>query len=182
MTIHAIAAKRIFDGVHFHHDAALVWQGQHIMGLVPRHQLSLDVITYDYPDATLTPGFIDLQVNGGGGVMFNTQTDVVAMEQICHGHRKHGTAHLLPTLISDTPEQLKRALKAAEAALNDKIPGVLGVHLEGPWLNSKKKGAHNNELFYAPTIAELETFPWPEKAKVLITLAPEQIEAEVLQW
>ncbi|HDY7485775.1 TPA: N-acetylglucosamine-6-phosphate deacetylase [Vibrio vulnificus] len=182
MTIHAIAAKRIFDGVHFHHDAALVWQGQRIMGLVPRHQLSLDVITYDYPDATLTPGFIDLQVNGGGGVMFNTQTDVVAMEQICHGHRKHGTAHLLPTLISDTPEQLKRALKAAEAALNDKIPGVLGVHLEGPWLNSKKKGAHNNELFYAPTIAELETFPWPEKAKVLITLAPEQIEAEVLQW
>ncbi|MGF1911754.1 N-acetylglucosamine-6-phosphate deacetylase [Vibrio kasasachensis] len=178
----AISASRIFDGDRYHNDAALIWQDGVIQAIKPIADLPADIEHRHYADAVIAPGFIDIQVNGGGGVMFNNNITPQAIDTICQAHRTHGTAYLMPTLISSTPENVAKALIAAEQAVNEKIPGVLGVHLEGPWLNKEKKGAHNAELFYSPTIDELNAFPWIVNAKVLVTAAIEKVSEEALTW
>ncbi|WP_104400462.1 N-acetylglucosamine-6-phosphate deacetylase [Vibrio penaeicida] len=182
MTLQAISAKRIFDGEHFHLNSAILWQNNEILGVISQESIPKDAQFHDYHDCTLSPGFVDIQVNGGGGVMFNQDTNVEGIQTICRAHRKHGTAYLLPTLISDSKEKMEHALIAVEAAIHDKIAGVLGVHLEGPWLNPEKKGAHDDKHFYAPSIAELETMPWLSSGATLVTLAPEMVTTEALNW
>ncbi|MBF4223262.1 N-acetylglucosamine-6-phosphate deacetylase, partial [Vibrio anguillarum] len=102
-----------------------------------------------FDDTLIAPGFIDLQVNGGGDVMFNNDMTLAGIDSICRAHRTHGTAYLLPTLISATPEHINHSLDAIQAAIENQVSGVLGIHLEGPWLNPEKKGAHNSDLFYS---------------------------------
>ncbi|MFB9215844.1 N-acetylglucosamine-6-phosphate deacetylase [Vibrio sinaloensis] len=182
MTLHAISAPRLFDGVRYHNNAALVWQGSQIKQVLPFEQLPESIPCQHYTDSIICPGFIDIQVNGGGGIMLNSDTSPAAMQTICEAHRQFGTAYLLPTLISATPSQLAKALQATKQALNDNIAGVLGVHLEGPWLNPKKKGAHDASLFYAPEIESLEGLPWLKQGKVLVTCAAELIDTNVLRW
>ncbi|MFA0729012.1 N-acetylglucosamine-6-phosphate deacetylase, partial [Vibrio sp. 10N.222.48.A4] len=182
MTLKAISALRIFDGEKMHYESALLWQENHIVSIVPENRIPAQAEVIRYPSSTLTPGFIDLQVNGGGGVMFNQQTDVKGIETICHAHRKHGTAYLLPTLISDSSEKIKQALLATRSALENKTKGVLGVHLEGPWLSPEKKGAHDTSHFYDPTVAGLLDLPWLTQGKTLITLAPEAVNSAAIDW
>lgn len=182
MALNAISAKRIFDGTHYHENAALIWQGKTIKGIVPLSELPQDIAHKHFDDSLIAPGFIDLQVNGGGDIMFNNDISPNGVDVICQAHRKHGTAYLLPTLISSTPEDITKALRAIEKAISNNVPGVLGIHLEGPWLNHDKKGAHNSELFYAPTSEQLSEFPWLSKGKTLITAAVENLSIESLQW
>ena len=182
MTLKAISALRIFDGEKMHHESALLWQENHIVSIVPENRIPTHAEVIRYPSSTLTPGFIDLQVNGGGGVMFNEQTDVTGIETICNAHRKHGTAYLLPTLISDSQEKIKQALQAANAALKNKTKGVLGVHLEGPWLSPEKNGAHDTRYFYAPSVESLKALPWLSQGRTLVTLAPETVDTEAVHW
>lgn len=182
MTKQAITAKRIFDGHEFHINSALVWDRQHIISIVPEVELTAEIEVHCYPNCTVTPGFIDLQVNGGGGVMFNQQTNVRGVETICHAHRKHGSAYLLPTLVSDTREKMKEALGTIKDAISQRIPGVLGIHFEGPWLNPDKRGAHFEKFLYSPEISELQNMPWLTDGKVLVTLAPECIKTSSLEW
>ncbi|EPP25365.1 N-acetylglucosamine-6-phosphate deacetylase [Vibrio fluvialis] len=182
MALTAISAKRIFDGTHYHENAALIWEGKTIKGVVPLSELPQDIAHQHFDDSLIAPGFIDLQVNGGGDIMFNNDISPNGVDIICQAHRKHGTAYLLPTLISSTPEDITKALTAIETAINNNIPGVLGIHLEGPWLNHDKKGAHNSKLFYAPTPEQLSEFPWLSKGKILVTAAVENLSVESLQW
>jgi len=182
MTLKAISALRIFDGEKMHYESAILWQDEHIVAIMPTASLPSHAEVTCFPTSTITPGFIDLQVNGGGGVMFNQQTDANGIATICDAHRKHGTAYLLPTLISDSQEKIAQALKATELAFENKVTGVLGVHLEGPWLSPEKKGAHDSHHFYDPTIESLEQLPWLAKGKTLVTLAPEKVNAAAIQW
>ncbi|RJX75364.1 N-acetylglucosamine-6-phosphate deacetylase [Vibrio sinensis] len=182
MTMKAISASRIFDGEQYHHNCALVWDEQHLISILPLEQLDSDIDCTHYPDALITPGFIDLQVNGGGGVMFNSDTSVESIDRICAAHRQHGTAYLLPTLITATPKKMADALNAAQAAIEHKVRGVLGVHLEGPWLNAGKKGAHDANLFSTPNIEQLQQLPWLKDGEVLVTLAAENVSMEALEW
>lgn len=182
MTLKAISALRIFDGEKMHYESALLWQENHIVSIVPENRIPAQAEVIRYPSSTLTPGFIDLQVNGGGGVMFNQQTDVNGIETICKAHRKHGTAYLLPTLISDNQEKIKQALQATHSALENKIKGVLGVHLEGPWFSPDKKGAHDTAHFYDPSVDSLQQLPWLTQGKTLVTLAPEAVNSEAIHW
>ncbi|MCY9802393.1 N-acetylglucosamine-6-phosphate deacetylase [Vibrio scophthalmi] len=182
MGMKAISAARLFDGTHYHHDAALIWNNDVIEAILPIAELPSDIEHQHYADAVIAPGFIDLQVNGGGDVMFNSDITASAIDTICRAHRKHGTAYLLPTLISSTPQDISQALTATEQAIEAHVPGVIGVHLEGPWLSKEKKGAHNAELFYSPTINDLADFPWPKQAKVLVTAAVENMSDETLDW
>ena len=182
MTLKAISALRIFDGERMHYESALLWQDNHIVSIVPQNRIPSQANLICYPSSTVTPGFIDLQVNGGGGVMFNQQTDVKGIEVICQAHRKHGTAYLLPTLISDSPEKVKQALLATQSALENETKGVLGLHLEGPWLSPDKKGAHDTAHFYDPSVDSLEQLPWLTRGKTLVTLAPEAVNSEAIHW
>ena len=126
----------------------------------------------------LLPGFIDVQVNGGGGVLFNDQPTVEGIQAIAQAHRAFGTTGLLPTLISDDIEVVEKALAAAEEAIKRGIPGVLGVHIEGPFLNPERRGVHDEQKLRALTreiVDALEPLP---NGPTLLTLAPETVEAE----
>lgn len=147
MTLKAISAQRLFDGVKYHDNSALLWEGTSIKAVVPITQLPVDIEHQHFEDAIIAPGFIDIQVNGGGDVMFNNDLSPSAVNTICRAHRSHGTAYLLPTLISTTPSDIQKALSAIDKAIEERIVGVLGIHLEGPWLNQEKK-AHIIQSFF----------------------------------
>ncbi|EGA66602.1 N-acetylglucosamine-6-phosphate deacetylase [Vibrio brasiliensis] len=182
MTLKAISAPRLFDGNNYHHNCALVWQEDQIVSILPMSELPNEIEHQHFPNGIIAPGFIDIQVNGGGDVMFNNDITAQGMETICRAHRQHGTAYLLPTLISSTPQNIQAALNATEQAIAESVAGVLGVHLEGPWLNKDKKGAHDANLFYAPSSDQLEQFQWPTQGKVLVTAAVENIDSSALKW
>ena len=101
-------------------------------------------------------GFIDTQVNGGGGVLFNDDLTVDAIAAIGAAHRQSGSTGFLPTLISDTLDQTARAIAAVDAAIAAGVPGVLGIHVEGPFLNPAKRGIHDAGHFRVLDDAAIE--------------------------
>ncbi len=131
-------------------------------------------------DYLLAPGFIDLQVNGGGGVLLNDDPSVEAMRVIASAHRRLGTTSVLPTLISDSRDTMRKALAAARAAVAQDVPGVLGLHLEGPYLSAARRGVHLEAHFRAPDTSELELLCGHGLPHLLMTLAPECIEPDSL--
>lgn len=125
----------------------------------------------------LVPGFIDTQVNGGGGVLFNDEPTVAGIAAIGRAHARFGTTGFMPTLISDVPSVIARALDAADAAIAAGVPGCLGVHIEGPIINAKRKGIHDAAKFRGLDPEMLALFARPRRGKVMLTLAPEMLSA-----
>ncbi|MEA9588821.1 N-acetylglucosamine-6-phosphate deacetylase [Xanthomonas sp. WHRI 10064A] len=125
--------------------------------------------------ATLLPGFIDIQVNGGGGVLFNNARDPQALATIAAAHRRFGTTGMLPTLISDTAQVMAEAIDATRAAIAQGVPGVLGIHLEGPYLSPARKGTHDSHKFRLPDAHEIAVDTSLDNGVTLITLAPERV-------
>lgn len=123
----------------------------------------------------LVPGFIDTQVNGGGGVLFNDAPTVETIEAIAEAHRRHGTTGLLPTLISDDFDTLRCAIETVDAAIAAGVPGILGIHVEGPFISAKRRGIHAERFVRAPSEAELELLARPSRGVTLVTLAPEAV-------
>jgi N-acetylglucosamine-6-phosphate deacetylase len=172
--LHAVAAEHVFDGVTLHRDVAVLLEGPDIAAVLPRSQLPAGVTVRDLPQRCwLAPGFVDLQVNGGGDVLFNDAPTPQAIAAIAAAHRRFGTTALLPTLISDTPAKMKAALEAAEAAAD--LPGVLGIHLEGPFISPGKPGIHDPGAIRRPTPEDEKLLCAPRKGRTLVTLAPEEM-------
>lgn len=134
----------------------------------------------DLKGALLLPGFIDTQVNGGGGVLFNDQPTVETIRRMGAAHRKFGTAGFLPTLISDDLSVVERAIAAVAAAVREGVPGVLGIHLEGPFLSPARKGVHNVEKFRQIDAKALALLTSLKNAKTLVTLAPEMTTPDMI--
>ncbi|MDE1915295.1 MAG: N-acetylglucosamine-6-phosphate deacetylase [Sphingomonadales bacterium] len=154
-------------------DQALLIAGGRIVGLAAPDDVPEGYQRVELGGGTLLPGFIDTQVNGGGDVLFNDQTSVAGLHAIAAAHRQFGTTGLLPTLISDHPSVVDAALAAGEAAMEQGVPGVLGLHIEGPHLNPAKKGIHDASRFSmidAQVIARLSA---PTHGRRVVTLAPE---------
>jgi N-acetylglucosamine-6-phosphate deacetylase len=173
MNQHAVAADHVFDGATLRLDAAVVIDARRIIGVVPRNELPRGMAVRALPaGAWLAPGFIDLQVNGGGDCLFNDNPTVQGISTIAAAHRKFGTTALLPTLITDTAEKMRAALAAAEAAMA-REPGVLGIHLEGPFLSPEKPGVHDRRLIRLPTPDDVDMLIAPREGVTLVTLAPE---------
>jgi N-acetylglucosamine-6-phosphate deacetylase len=121
----------------------------------------------------LAPGFVDIQVNGGGGALFNDAPSVETIATIARAHAKFGTTALLPTLISDDLEKIAQAIEAVDAAIEAGVPGILGIHLEGPFLNASRKGVHDASKFKVLDQEAIELLTRLKRGKTLITLAPE---------
>ncbi|MEH2519869.1 N-acetylglucosamine-6-phosphate deacetylase [Bradyrhizobium sp. AZCC 1610] len=130
-------------------------------------------------DAILAPGFIDIQVNGGGGVLLNDQPTEAGVRRIVEAHRKEGTTGCLPTLITDRSEVIERLAAVAQACL--KIPGVLGFHLEGPALNRSRKGIHPEAEIRVPDRRDLAAIKsFGDRGRSIVTLAPECVPASMI--
>jgi N-acetylglucosamine-6-phosphate deacetylase len=175
----ALSAKRIFDGETWHEDAVLLVRGDTVEAIVSRGQVPTGAEIIDAGDM-LAPGFVDLQVNGGGGVMLNDRPDVEGIETICRAHAPFGTTALLPTLITDTPEVTAAAVAAGIEAARKKVPGFAGLHLEGPHLSIARKGAHDPKLIRPMTDADLKALIAARKQlpALLTTVAPESVTPE----
>jgi len=173
MTARALAADTVFDGVALHHDAAVVVEGDTIRAVAPIAGLARDLAVERLPHgAWLAPGFIDLQVNGGGDVLFNDAPTPEGIAAIAAAHRRFGTTALLPTLISDTPAVMLAARQAAAAAMADN-PGILGIHFEGPFLAPERAGIHDPGRLRVADAADLDFLGASAGGVTLVTLAPE---------
>ncbi|HVI57879.1 MAG TPA: N-acetylglucosamine-6-phosphate deacetylase [Luteimonas sp.] len=140
-----------------------------------------DADVRDLRGGTLLPGFIDAQVNGGGGVLFNNAPTVEAIAAIARAHRRFGTTGLLPTLISDDLDVMRAAIDAVREAIARGVPGVLGIHLEGPYLAPARKGTHDAGKFRVPDAAEIALATSLDSGVTLLTLAPEQVAADAIR-
>ncbi len=162
----------IFDGTRLHHGETLVVDDGRVLGLgaATGSDVALD-------GGILAPGLIDLQVNGGGGVAVDGTTDVAALAAVCAAHARLGVTGLLPTLITDRPGATDRVIAAGIAAAEQGIPGFLGLHLEGPHLDPRRKGAHDAALIRPMTEADLGQVC--EAARhlpaLMVTVAPEAV-------
>ncbi len=172
----ALAAKRVFDGAAWHEDAAVLLRDGVVTAIVGRTQVPGDA-GLEFDGEMLAPGFVDLQVNGGGGVMLNDHPTVGGIETICRAHAPFGTTALLTTLITDTPQVTARAIAAAGDAARRRVPGFAGLHLEGPHLSVARKGAHDPALIrpmgdddLAALLAAKRELP-----TLLTTVAPESV-------
>ena len=128
----------------------------------------------------LLPGFIDVQVNGGGGVMFNDDPGVDTIRTIAAAHRRFGTTSLLPTFISDDLPNVTRAIDAVRDAITQKVPGVIGVHIEGPFLNPVRKGTHDASKFRTLDSDAVALLSSLKIGRTLVTLAPETTTPEMI--
>jgi N-acetylglucosamine-6-phosphate deacetylase len=177
---HALAADTLFDGASVRHDFAAVIEGERIAALVPRRELPSDIPVRRLPDGFwLAPGFIDVQVNGGGDVLFNDEPTPEGISAIIAAHRRFGTTALLPTLISDTPEKMRKALDAAQARVG-RDPSVLGIHLEGPFLSPEKPGVHDPAMIRAPGPDDRALLTSLRGGVSVMTLAPEMVPAGLI--
>lgn len=142
----ALTGARIFDGTQMHDNAALLLDGDIFEGIVPDHAIASGYAVTQVTGGTILPGFVDVQVNGGGGVMFNDNPSVDGLRAIANAHAGTGTRAMLPTLITDTPDCLRAAVDAVEQAIREGVSGIIGLHLEGPHISIAKKGAHDPAL------------------------------------
>ncbi len=171
----ALIGATLFDGDRLRDGQAVLIEAGRIAGVLPEAKLPKSVEKQSV-SGLLAPGFIDVQVNGGGGVLFNETRTIDGIAAIGAAHRRYGTTGFLPTLITDTPESMGEAIKAADAAMQARTPGVLGIHLEGPFLNPERKGIHRADLMRTIGDPDLAMIDLPAGGRVLVTLAPEKTE------
>jgi len=174
MTKTAITGARIFDGATWHDRSALVLNEGVVEGLIAADSPT-DAIRVPADGALIVPGFVDLQVNGGGGALLNLTPTLDAIRTMCTNYARFGTTAMLPTLITDTPEKNVVAIAAGAEAVAANVPGFLGLHIEGPHLTLSRKGAHDPKLIRPMEEADLLRFLDARKKlpNLLVTVAVE---------
>ncbi len=173
MPVQVIRNGTVFDGDSCHSGYGVVVEQGRIAALLPEADLPADAPVVDLAGGTLLPGFVDLQVNGGGGLLFNDAPSVDTLRTIAGAHRNYGTTGLLPTLISDDYDVMRRAVAAVDAAIESGVPGILGIHLEGPFLNPERCGVHDAARLRPPDDEGYAIATSLRRGRTLVTLAPE---------
>ncbi|MBK4724789.1 N-acetylglucosamine-6-phosphate deacetylase [Pantoea agglomerans] len=182
--MYALTQGRIYTGHKILDRHAVVVANGLIDRICPLEDLPAGIETRQVGGAIIAPGFIDLQLNGCGGVQFNDDISAISVEtlQIMQkANEKSGCTSFLPTLITSTDELMKRAVEVMRAWLAQNSNQALGLHLEGPWLNPLKKGTHNPDLIRAPDNALVDFLCANADVISKITLAPEKVDAAVIR-
>jgi len=173
----AFHGAAIFDGVNLHENQALLVRGGKVEGVFSGRDIPTNAEKFKLDGGTLAPGFVDLQVNGGGGVMFYDDPSVETLRVTAAAHASLGATSILPTLITQTADKVRAAVDAVEAAIAEGVPGIVGLHLEGPHLSLERKGAHAPALIRPMDDADLTfLFEAAKRLPVLkVTIAPEAV-------
>ena len=177
----ALTNANVLTDDGFRPDLAVLVEDGKVVALLPESGLPAGVTRRDLGGGHLLPGYIDVQVNGGGGVLFNNAPTVEALRSIVAGHRRFGSTGLMPTLSRDDVENMRLAVAAVRQAIAEGVPGVLGIHLEGPYIAPERKGTHNADKFRVPDAAEIEMATSLDNGVTLVTLAPEQVPADTIR-
>lgn len=182
MRMFALTNCRIYTGYEVLQEHALAIAGQYIQAVVPTAELPADCERIDLAGASVAPGFIDLQLNGCGGVMFNDAIAPATLDVMHQTNLRSGTTSFLPTLITTSDDDMRAAMAVVQAYRHHHPHSVLGLHLEGPYLNPKRRGIHNGEYVRSPDAVMIDAIvqAGPETVR-LVTLAPEMAPATILQ-
>lgn len=175
-----LRAAAIFDGVTLHRGCALLLEGGRVGGLIAADATPEGAEIRDLGGGILAPGLVDLQVNGGGGVLLGRGDPDTALATICAAHARLGTLSLLPTLITSQASVMRAVLAAGVRAARARLPGFAGLHLEGPFLDPCRKGAHDAVLIRPMTDADLALLTGAARdlPALLVTLAPVSVSPE----
>jgi N-acetylglucosamine-6-phosphate deacetylase len=169
-------AKQFFDGVDLHTDHYFQVRSG-VISSVSSEPVTCDV----HIDGLVTPGFVDTQVNGGGGVLFNQAPTAQSLRTMFKAHQQFGTTAMTPTLITDNLNVMQHAADAIAEAISEEMEGIVGVHFEGPHLSIAKRGIHPSDQVRAMTDAELKLVTRKDLGKVLLTVAPENVSPDVIK-
>jgi len=174
---HAYLGADIFDGAARLSGRALLVADGHVQAVVAQDAVPNAAKVTRLNGGLICPGFVDLQVNGGGGVMFNDDPSADVLRVMARAHAGLGATAILPTLVTDTARHTRAAIAAVEAAVAQAVPGILGLHLEGPHLSVARKGAHEAGLIRAMGADDLALLcDAAARLPVLkVTLAPETV-------
>ncbi|WP_241630321.1 N-acetylglucosamine-6-phosphate deacetylase [Rosenbergiella nectarea] len=182
--MYALTEGRIFSGSQIFDNHALVIDGETIVAICPIADLDTTIERRSVAGGYIAPGFIDLQLNGCGGVQFSEQLSALSLETLHQMQRTNeasGCTSFLPTLITSSDEMMKQAVDTLHRWLESHPHQALGLHLEGPWLNKEKKGTHDAALIRSPT-PEMVNFLCENAAVISkITLAPECVPQSVIK-
>jgi len=166
----------------FADDRAVLVDGGRIVDVVARSDARINAAKrVDLGGAHLLPGFIDCQVNGGGGALFNDDPSVATIRTIGAAHRRFGTTAFLPTLISEDFTVIARAIKAVREAISSGVPGVAGVHIEGPFINEARRGVHDSAKIRDLDARDIALLSSLDTGRTLVTLAPEMTTPATLR-
>ena len=177
----AITGARVLLDNGFADGVAVRVEGDRIAAVLPESALDPDEPRHDATGLTLLPGFVDAQNNGGGGVLFNDEPTVDAIAAIAAAHRRFGTTGFLPTLISDDLDVVRRGVAAVDTAIALGVPGVLGIHIEGPFLNVDRKGIHDPAKMRLLDEEGFAVVTGLKNGRTLVTLAPERTTPAMLR-
>ncbi|HLW93647.1 MAG TPA: N-acetylglucosamine-6-phosphate deacetylase [Roseiarcus sp.] len=169
-----LSGARLFDGEGFLDDCALIVEGGAIAAVTPYAERPRGGEERDLGGGVLAPGFIDWQVNGGGGVMFNETPTPEGIAAIAAAHRRFGTTSMLPTVVTDSPEILAAALAAAKQAKGN-VSGAIGIHVEGPFIDPRRKGAHPPQWIRAMNEKDADALIAARAGAMVVTLAPSAV-------
>ena len=172
----------LFDGDVLHAGHALLVDGESIVEIVSENDLPGEVDkVVDLDGHLLAPGLIDLQVNGGGGVLFNDAPTVDSLQKMLAAHRPFGTTAMLPTLISDDAAIMRKGIAAVSAAMGENVVGVIGIHLEGPHLNPAFRGVHDASKIRSLDDDAIEILTSLKRGVTLLTVAPETLSTSSIK-
>jgi N-acetylglucosamine-6-phosphate deacetylase len=181
MTRLALTGGRLFDGEGFQEFLAVVIADGRIEAIVPAASLADGLAVTDLKGGVLAPGFIDAQVNGGGGVVLNDGPSVAVIRRMAEAFRAFGTTNMLPTVITDSTHIIRAAASAVAAARQQGVPGILGMHIEGPFLDPRRAGAHPPQHIRAITTEDIAWLTGLDLGIVLLTVAPSHMTPETIR-
>ena len=176
----AITGSKLFNGIDFIEHKALLIDDQRIAGIVNEDAIPTDFQVKKLEGGILSPGFIDLQVNGGGGKLFNNSPDKESLNTIISAHQYFGTTSIMPTVISDSLNILQKCTDTISNEI-DNNHSLLGIHIEGPFFNVKYRGVHQKQYINTINASYLNLFETLDKFPVMLTLAPECISIKQLK-